>query len=152
MKTLFLIFAIPFFIGISPICEAKDSAIFEIFSSGINSLKGQKYALHQFTGDDGLKVIVINGFKSAECEKLIDTFYSNLRVSCPNCRKDYGSCTTDLGKYESVWKNERYSSPYVSVGNLRFIPVGLSSPKALSWCGGIVDSYTRARQKAACVR
>lgn len=134
------------------VCNAKDSAIYDLFSSGVSSLKGQKYAVHQFTQPDGVKIVVINGFKSAECEKLIATFYLNLSKSCPTCAKEYGSCTADVGTYAAVWKNERYSSPYVSSGNLRFVPVGVSASKALAWCDAAVDSYKRGGLPASCVK
>jgi len=112
----------------------------------------QQFAISQYDLNGNGKLLVINGFKAAECQKLIDTFYSGLKVDCPQCTKDYGGCQSDAGSFQSVWDNQRYPIPYVTSGNLRYIRTGVSRAEVLQWCDSTVANYKKFGRAAQCIK
>ena len=112
----------------------------------------QQFAISQYdTGGNG-KLLVINGFKAAECKKLIETFYSGLKVDCPSCTKDYGGCQSDIGEFRLVWENQKYPTPYLSSGNLRYIRTGISRAEVIQWCDATVVKYQNFGKAAQCIK
>ncbi len=113
---------------------------------------GQKYAIAQYDAGSGAKLVIVLGFKAAECQKLIDTFTAGLKLDCPACRKDYGSCTTDLGHYRTVWNNEKYIAPYVSHGTQRYIYIGMARRGAEAACSVSAEKLRSQGREASCVK
>lgn len=111
----------------------------------------QQFAIAQFDNGRGIKIVVLMGFKAAECKKLIDTFEAGLKLDCPTCRRDYGGCTTDLGGYRPVWLNQRYPAPYFSAGNHRYIYLGMTRTEANVICQDTVTRFRANGKEARCV-
>jgi len=112
----------------------------------------QKFAISQYDNGVNGKLLVINGFKAAECKKLIETFYSGLKIDCPSCTKDYGGCQSDIGEFRNIWENQKYPVPYVSSGNLRFIRTGVSRDEIIQWCEATVINYQKFGKSAQCIK
>jgi hypothetical protein len=112
----------------------------------------QKFAIAQFDNGNNAKILVVIGFRAAECQKLIETFSAGLKLDCPACRKDYGSCTTDLGNYRTVWQNQKYVAPYVSYGTHRYIYTGISRRDAEVICEATATKLRSMAREANCVR
>jgi hypothetical protein len=129
------------------ICSA-----FIIFFSGHSYGAAQQYAISQYDLAGNGKLMVINGFKAAECQKLIDTFYSGLKVDCPRCTKDYGGCQSDISPFQAVWANQNYPFPYVSSGNMRYIRTGISRQEIIQWCEATVQNYQKVGRAAQCIK
>jgi len=122
-----------------------------IFFSQLCMAQIQKFAVMQFDAGNDIKLVVINGFKVAECEKLISTFYSGLKMDCPQCKKDYGSCTNELDQFRPVWAKEKYTAPYVASGNLRYIKMGESRRDLEQWCQSTANRYKANGIDASCI-
>jgi len=116
-----------------------------VFSQEMN------FAVSQYDNQEGKKFLVINGFKKAECQKLISTFFSGLKIDCPQCTKDFGSCTKNINEYATIWENKKYIIPYFSSGNLRIIPSGFARIEIVSWCNELVKRYEMQGRKAICI-
>jgi hypothetical protein len=112
----------------------------------------QKFAIAQFDNGNNAKLLVVIGFRAAECRKLIDTFSAGLKLDCPTCRIDYGSCTTDLGNYKTVWQNQKYVAPYVSHGTHRYIYFGVSRTEAEVICADSAAKLRSIGRDANCVK
>ena len=112
----------------------------------------QQFAISQYDLNGAGKLLVINGFKAAECQKLIETFYSGLKVDCPECTKDYGACTSDIDPFKNVWENQKYPLPYVTSGNLRYIRTGIPRAEVLQWCATTVANLQKFGRAAQCIK
>lgn len=112
----------------------------------------QKFAIAQFDNGNSSKILVVIGFRAAECQKLIEIFGAGLKLDCPACRKDYGSCTTDLGNYRTVWQNQKYVAPYVSYGTSRYIYTGMARHDAEVTCEATAARLRSMGREANCVK
>lgn len=156
LKACFVLFCITCFL---PTVYAKGifseligGAISKITSNSISSPStAQKYAISQFDNGNGRKVLVIQGFKSADCKKLIDTFAAGLKIDCPQCTRDYGGCSEKIDEYQSVWLNNPYAIPYLSSGNMRIINLGISRNEANTMCKTLEKNFKNAGKEAFCV-
>lgn len=110
------------------------------------------YAIAQFDNQNGIKFLIIQGYKKAECKKLISTFYASLRVDCPRCTKDYETCTTNIGAYQNVWENKKYLMPYFSSGGMRIILSGIQRSEIEHWCNDLVNKYRSNGRVAVCIK
>ena len=110
-----------------------------------------RFVIAQYDLGLGLKFIHIQGFRSAECTRLISTFEAGLRVDCPNCVRDYAACTSDLGEYTAVWDNQRFVLPYVSSGGLRDIFMGASRQILEDMCDDLASHHRLLGRDAICI-
>ena len=113
---------------------------------------GPKFAVAQFDNGYGLKLVAIVQFEAADCQKLISTVQASLQLDCPQCRRDYGQCTTDLGAYQAVWRNQNFPAPYLSSGRHRYVVSGVPRQEAEAWCMASADRYRAAGLEARCVK
>ena len=125
--------------------------IFWISSTQICLAQVQKFAIMQFDAGSEIKLLVINGFKSAECEKLISTFTSGLKMDCPQCKRDYANCTNDIGNFRVIWEKEKYSAPYVAAGNLRYLRTGEARKYLEQWCISVAEKFKSNGVDAVCI-
>lgn len=111
----------------------------------------QQFAIAQFDSGRGLKIVVVLGFKAAECQKLISTFEASLKLDCPACKRDYGACTTNLDAYRPVWFNQQFFAPYLSSGNHRYIYSGVPRSEANLICQETAARFRAIGKEAQCV-
>lgn len=123
----------------------------EVIDSINGSSASQKYAMSQFDTGIGTKLIVIQGFKSAECKKLIDTFEASIKLDCPSCTRDFAGCSEKLEEYQAVWRNEHFIFPYVSSGNMRMILLGVGRSYANDWCKRNEFKFLSIGKDARCI-
>ncbi len=114
--------------------------------------QAQKFAVMQFDSGNDSKIMVINGFKAAECEKLISTVFSGLKMDCPQCTKDYAGCSTELGVYQPVWENKKFLFPYVTSGNLRFIKTGEGRKELEIVCDVLAQKLVSNGATGVCIK
>ena len=112
----------------------------------------ERFVVAQYDNGLGLKIIYIQGFRTAECVKLISTLEAALWVDCPNCVRDYASCTSDLGEYTAVWDNQRFVFPYLSTGGVRNIFMGTSRQIIENICDDLASRHWAIGRSATCIR
>ena len=98
------------------------------------SAQSQKFATIQYDSGNGSKLTVLSGFKSAECNKLIQTIDSGIRVDCPHCRIDFSGCSRDAGQYQDMWEKKKFIVPYVIFNNQRYFRAGIPRQGLEDWC------------------
>ncbi|MEK6805187.1 MAG: hypothetical protein AABY95_00880 [Pseudomonadota bacterium] len=128
------------------------SAIFAVIFCGPSRAADYKYAIAQFDSGSGAKMVVIMGYKAADCRKLIETYHSNMKLDCPTCRIDFQSCTNDISDYKAVWSNQKYFAPYYSMGTHRYIFSGMSRAEAEARCEAAALQARTAGTTAICIK
>lgn len=111
----------------------------------------ERFAIAQFDNGRGLKMVVVIGYRAADCRKLLSTFEASLKLDCPQCSRDYDACTADLGVYKPTWLNQSFPAPYLSAGTHRYIYSGISRSAAEAACRDSAARLTAVGREARCV-
>ncbi|WP_434113089.1 hypothetical protein [Methylocaldum sp. GT1TLB] len=119
----------------------------------VPSQADQQYAISQYDNGVGLKMVVIQSFKSAKCEILIENYFAGLKLDCPECKKEYGGCSQSIpSAYEAVWHNQSFVAPYTTSGTFRMIYSGVSREQAEAICTTYASAIRRKGMQAECIK
>lgn len=133
----------------------KHAIIFFLLSAFgcVQSQADQQYAISQYDNGTGLKMVVIQAFKSAKCETLIENYFAGLKLDCPQCKKEYGGCSQRIpSAYEAVWQNQSFIAPYTTSGTFRMIYSGVSREQAVAVCTAYANAMLKNGMQAECIK
>lgn len=110
------------------------------------------FAIAHVDNGNGQKFIYIHRIAATACRKVIDTFFSSMRVDCPYCTLDATNCVAKLDlRLNPVWANQPSFAPYFSSDNMRIIFTGRGRDELMRQCQALVETYRRASGKAQCI-
>lgn len=115
------------------------------------SADATKFAVSLFDNQLGAKIMVFQGYTTADCKTLIDLFFSALLADCPQCKKVDETCVTSSDMFKDVWDNKKYVLPYFSAGNIRIIMVGLPRAELRDWCHEMAKDYKGPDRTPVCI-
>lgn len=112
----------------------------------------QEFATMQYDTGKGIKLTVISGFESAQCNKIIQNFDSGMKVDCPSCKLESSGCSRELSNFSEVWNKKKFIVPYVVFGNQRYIMAGKSRGELEQWCTSTELRFKSFGKDAQCMK